>query len=207
MRTFAELVDEQRARNRMDQNDVRDILKPDRRACLASKGDISGLLSFLRAERLHCLTGTDFAAIRITLSNLQSNLPGLIDAGFGEIFQFTLQLLARFNLLVERQLAQADRWDPHHGGLPPGLIDELERCERLARFFSEMATNYARVRHVRSLAAQESGKNANETYANGRCAVAGVSRQARARKRTPRNGCVVRKEGPALDLSLSRSNT
>lgn len=122
-------------------------------AALAEAGDFAGVLRWLRERSVLEIPVGALDYLAKAIRKRQVDLDDLIDGAFAEAIGFTLVMLTRCELHVERRLAEADRCggDPTH--LPHDLDSDgwLQRIERISRFLVELTSARSRVQHVARL--------------------------------------------------------
>ncbi len=88
------------------------------------------------------------------IRNLErQDVGSLVEVAYSEIIGLVTTLLIRYQIHIERRLAECDSFggDPTH--MPQDLIDEdwLGRIERISRFLMEVTSTRERVRHLARL--------------------------------------------------------
>ncbi len=118
------------------------------------QGDVLGLLDWLRSRSVLRLPTSAMDDLAKAIRRLErQDIESLVDVAYSEIIGLITTLLVRYQIHIERRLAECDSYggDPVH--MPQDLIDEdwLGRIERISKFLMEVTSTRERVRHLARL--------------------------------------------------------
>lgn len=160
---------------------------------LIDDGDVLALLAWMRSRSVLRLPPSAMDDIAKAIRSLERRDVGqLVEVAYSEIIGLTTTLLIRYQLHVERRLAESDSHSGNPAHVPCDLIDEdwLPRIERTTRFLMELTTTRERVRHVARL--NDDAKNASKTtwqHGNPMDTHRGSSRNGKATRANGRLHC------------------
>lgn len=157
---------------------------PDPKRKLIESGDVLSLLAWFRSRSVLNLPPAAMDDLATAIRNLERrDVDGLVEVAYTEIIGLTTLLLIRYQLHIEKRLAESDP-SGVSTHMPHDLISEdwIGRVERTTRFLMEITTTRERVRHVARLNADAIRKDPYQL--NGHPMGSG-SRQARNGQAVP----------------------
>jgi len=129
---------------------------------LIESGDVLGILAWFRSRSVLKLPPTAMDDLATAIRMLERrDVDGLVEVAYAEIIGLTTQLLIRYQLHIEKRLAESDPSGGSSTHMPHDLIAEdwIGRVERTAKFLMEITTTRERVRHVARLNADATRKD------------------------------------------------
>jgi len=156
----------------------------------AEAGDVVGLLAWLRSRSvLHLPPGSLDQVAKAIRTLERDNVGALVEVAYAEVIGLVTTLLVRYQIHIERRLAECDSYGGNPVHMPQDLLDEdwLGRVERISRFLMEVTTTRERVRHLARLNTNARRSPINLNWLNG-SPMDGDPGQARNGQATSGNG-------------------
>ncbi len=101
---------------------------------------------------------TDIPRLRRSLEKARKeDLFGLIDVAVGQAVVTGVEMLTRARLALQAACLYYDTRRSPAGQEFPNVRDEVERVERITRFLTDVACDYAKVSHLSHLAKRRNG--------------------------------------------------